>query len=80
MAQLLVRNLEESVTRRLKQRARRHGRSTEDEVRHILRNSVAGEGVPVGGLGSRIAARFSKLDPGEAITELRGHAARRADL
>ncbi|HEY2069152.1 MAG TPA: hypothetical protein VGG48_06330 [Rhizomicrobium sp.] len=41
MAQLLVRNLEETVKRRLKQRAAKNGRSLEGEVREILR-SVAG--------------------------------------
>lgn len=41
MAQLVVRNLEESVKRRLKKRADTHGRSLEGEVREILRAAVA---------------------------------------
>ena len=44
MAQLVVRNLEVEVKARLQRRARRHGRSTEEEVREILRNAVKDEG------------------------------------
>lgn len=40
MAQLVVRNLEDEVKARLRKRAQRHGRSTEEEVREILRNAV----------------------------------------
>ena len=40
MAQLIVRNLEEEVVRRLKARAGRHGRSTEAEHREILRKAL----------------------------------------
>ena len=37
MSQLIVRNLDEEVVARLRQRAARHGRSTEAEHREILR-------------------------------------------
>ncbi|NTU86229.1 MAG: hypothetical protein HGA45_44035, partial [Chloroflexales bacterium] len=40
MAQLLVRNLEDDVKRRLKARAQQHGRSTEEEVREIIDRSI----------------------------------------
>ena len=40
MAQIVVRKLEESVKTRLQRRARRNGRSMEEEVRDILRNAV----------------------------------------
>ena len=40
MAQFVVRNLEEDVAKKLKQRAKRHARSMEDEVRHVLRTAV----------------------------------------
>ena len=36
MAQFVVRNLDDEVTAALKRRARMHGRSMEEEVRHIL--------------------------------------------
>jgi antitoxin FitA len=36
MAQILVRNVEKTVVRRLKERARRRGRSLQSEVKDIL--------------------------------------------
>jgi len=39
MTQLLVRNLEEGLVRRLKARARRHGVAMEEEHRRILREA-----------------------------------------
>ena len=39
-AQLVVRNLEEDVKARLQKRAKKHGRSMEEEVRDILRKAV----------------------------------------
>jgi plasmid stability protein len=41
MTQLLVRNVEDSVARRLKERAKAHGVSTEEEHRRILREAVS---------------------------------------
>ena len=40
MAQLLVRNLDEEVVRKLRLRAASHGRSVEAEHREILRQAV----------------------------------------
>ena len=82
MAQLVVRNLEDDVKAKLQSRARKHGRSTEEEVRDILRNAVREEGSPQLGLGSRIAARFAKigLRKGEEISEQRGYPARPAEF
>lgn len=45
MAQLIVRHLED-VKARLKRRAERHGRSMQEEVRHILRNALKEENHP----------------------------------
>lgn len=42
MGQLLVRDLDDEVIRRLKQRAAAHGRSTEAEHRAILEAAVRG--------------------------------------
>jgi len=78
MAQLVVRNLDDDVKRRLKQRARRHGRSAEEEVRDILRNAVIGEGAPSPPLGTALAARFARIGLDEDIPELRGQPARPA--
>jgi plasmid stability protein len=41
MASLSVRKIEEEVYERLKRRAARHGVSTEEEVRRILRRAVS---------------------------------------
>jgi plasmid stability protein len=40
MAQLIVRNIEETLVRALKRRAARHGRSAEAEHREILREAL----------------------------------------
>ncbi len=40
MAQILVRNLEDSLVGRLKERAQRHHRSLEGEVRRILAEAI----------------------------------------
>jgi plasmid stability protein len=80
VAQLVVRSLEEDVKTKLQERARRHGRSTEEEVREILRNAVKDEGRPQPGLGSRIAAIFAGRGLDEDIPEQRGHSAKPADL
>ena len=72
MAQLLVRNLDDDVKARLRILAAEHGHSMEEEVRTILRQAVEAER-PRQGLGTRIAARFTKsgLREGELIPELR---------
>jgi plasmid stability protein len=72
MAQVIVRNLEDAVKRKLKRRAARHGHSMEEEIRDILRNAVKEEGRPERGLGSAIAARFKGIGLEEDIPELRG--------
>lgn len=80
MAQLIVRQLDDDVKAKLQRRARRHGRSTEEEVRDILRNAVNGEGVSGRALGSKLAARFARIGLREEIPELRGQAALPAEL
>jgi antitoxin FitA len=80
MAQLLVRQLDDDVKTKLRRRARRHGRSTEEEVREILRNAVREEDSARGPLGSRIAARFARVGLREDIEELRGQPVRPADF
>ena len=72
MAQFVVRNLENEVKTKLRRRATRHGRSMEEEVREILRNSVHEPEIG-GGLGTEIAALFEKIGLNEEIPELRGH-------
>ena len=80
MAQFVVRQLEDDVKARLKRRALRHGRSLEDEVRHILRNAVTDDKPEIGPLGSRIAKRFRTVGLSSDLPELRGQAVRSADF
>ena len=80
MAQLVVRNLETSVKAGLQRRARRHGRSTEEEVREILRSAAHLDDAPAGGLGSEIASLFAKTGLAADIPELRGHEVKPAAL
>ena len=72
MAQLLVRNLEESVKAALKKRARHHGRSMEEEVREILRTSVRASARRATPLGTAISELFRDTGLDEPIAELRG--------
>ena len=80
MAQFVVRHLEDDVKSRLKRRAERHGRSMEEEVRHILRNAAKEGNRPVARLASRIAARFKKAGLTAELPKLRGQLARSADF
>lgn len=73
MAQFVVRNIEKDVKVRLQRRAARHGRSMEEEVRDILRNAVNEQDAAAGGLGTEIAALFTKGGLEEDIHELRGY-------
>jgi antitoxin FitA len=73
VAQLVVRNIENAVKARLQRRARRNGRSMEEEVRDILRNAAKDEDVPAGGLGTEISALFAKAGLESDIPELRGY-------
>lgn len=78
MAQFVVRNLENAVKARLQRRAKQHGRSMEEEVRDILRSAVHEEETPAMGLGTEIAALFSRAGLASDIPELRGHSIRPA--
>ncbi len=73
MAQLVVRNIENAVKTRLQHRARRNGRSMEEEIRDILRSAAVEEPVATGGLGKEIAGLFAKVGLEADIPELRGH-------
>ncbi len=73
MAQFVVRNIENAVKARLQRRARRNGRSMEEEIRDILRSAAVEEPLPSGGLGKEIAALFTKVGLETDIPELRGH-------
>lgn len=72
MAQLVVRDLEQSVKTRLQRRAKRAGRSMEEEVRDILRNVLNQADAPSAGLGTEIAALFRGKGLQSDVGELRG--------
>jgi len=59
MATITVRNLGDGVMTSLRVQAARHGRSMEDEARHILRDALIGP--PTGGLGTGAHQRFARL-------------------
>jgi len=73
MAQLVVRNIEDRVKVRLQRRARRNGRSMEEEVRDILRNAAHESEDPSVGLGTQIAALVRGTGLKFEVEELRGH-------
>lgn len=72
MAQIIVRNLEDDVRDKLRERAKRHGRSMEEEVREILRSVVLPEPDKDSevGLGTRIARRFQDIGLKEGELQL----------
>lgn len=73
MAQLVVRNLDDDVKAQLQKRAKKHGRSMEEEVRDILRDAVKGVPQQEAGFGTRFASYFKGLGLKEGeIRELRG--------
>lgn len=45
MAQLIVRNVDDDLVQRLKERAAKHGRSAEEEHRQLLRAALRSEGL-----------------------------------
>jgi plasmid stability protein len=74
MAQLIVRKVEDGVKERLRRRARRNGRSMEEEVREILRSVVHEEdALLTTGLGTEISSLFTKTGIDFDIPELHGH-------
>ncbi|MGA9504936.1 MAG: hypothetical protein WBV31_10900 [Terriglobales bacterium] len=73
MAQLVIRNIENTVKARLQCRARRSGRSVEAEIRNISSNAAVEAPLPAGGLGSEIAGLYTKIGLESGIPELRGH-------
>jgi plasmid stability protein len=77
MAQILVRNLEDRLKNRLKTRAKRYGRSMEEEAREILRNALKAPETRTVGFGTASVALFRGqrigLEDGEEIREWRGY-------
>jgi len=60
MASITVRNLDESIKRRLRMRAAQHGWSMEQEIRRILQESVS-EHPAQGNFAERVHGRFATI-------------------
>jgi antitoxin FitA len=73
VAQLVVRNIEDEVKSRLQRRARRNGRSMEEEARDILRGALSEESASRGKLGTEIASLFTRVGLDAEIPEIRGY-------
>ena len=78
MASITIRNLDDDLKRALRLAAAEHGHSMEEEVRVILRRSLAG--AKKGGLGSRVRARFSDVGGADLDVPSRREAPRAADF
>ena len=61
MASMTIRNLDDSLKRRLRVRAAEHGKSMEEEAREILRSALSQEASPSSSLSSTIRRRFAEL-------------------
>lgn len=74
MAQILIRKVDERVKARLQRRAKRNGRSMEEEAREILRDAMRKKDSPEVGFGTATAALFRDcgLKEGEEFQEWRG--------
>ena len=79
MAALNIRNLDETVKRRLQVRAARHGRSMEAEVREILAEAVR-EPADSAGLFTALLDQFGTLGGADLQLPERDEAARAADF
>jgi plasmid stability protein len=79
MATLTIRNLDEDLKARLRVEAAAHGRSMEEEVRHILRLALRVRTSETG-LGSRIRRRFQNQGGVELELPPRKEAPRGADF
>jgi plasmid stability protein len=80
MAQLLVRNIEQSVKARLQRRAKQHGHSMEEEVRDILRNAANEPEKATVGLGTQIANLVRGTGLKFEVKELRGYPVKAASF
>jgi antitoxin FitA len=63
MASITIRNLDESLKRRLRIRAARHGRSMEEEARDVLRLALAKENRVPTNFVEIVRRRFAKVGP-----------------
>jgi antitoxin FitA len=79
MAVITIRNLEDSVKRKLRIRAASHNHSMEEEARLILRETLKDRDEQ-GGLGTLIHKRFMEAGGIELAEPVRAQAPRKADF
>ncbi len=70
MASITIRNLDDTLKHRLRIRAAEHGRSMEEEVREILRETV-GRPSAIHDLGQAIHTRFKSFGGVDLVTSVR---------
>ncbi|WP_373289685.1 FitA-like ribbon-helix-helix domain-containing protein [Sphingopyxis bauzanensis] len=58
---MTIRNVDESLKRRLRMQAAAHGRSMEEEARDILRSALSTDAPRTANLADAIRARFAPL-------------------
>lgn len=64
MSDLLIRNIDPKLKRRLEARARRTGRSLSEEAKALINRALA-EPKPARGLGTALVERFRAIGPVE---------------
>jgi plasmid stability protein len=72
MASITIRNLDETVKRKLRLRAAQRNRSMEDEARDILRTALAQEQAQAGNLADAIRRRVERLGGVDLALPVRG--------
>jgi plasmid stability protein len=65
MASIMIRNLDDGLKSKLRIRAAQHGRSMEEEARHILRSALTGEVPAPTNLYAAIRRRIDSLGGAE---------------
>ncbi|GAA0484924.1 plasmid stabilization protein [Paractinoplanes deccanensis] len=80
MAALSIRDLDDSVKEKLRQRAARHGRSMEAEIRLILTAAATEDERPQNDLFSALTERFTQLGGVDLEVPARTTSPRAADL
>ena len=61
MASMTIRNLDDSLKKRLRVRAAEHGKSMEEEAREILRSALSQEDHSSPSLSSTVHRRFAEV-------------------
>ncbi|CCJ08762.1 Toxin-antitoxin system/ Plasmid stability protein [Methylocystis sp. SC2] len=85
MSQLIINNIDDTVSKHLRARAAEHGRSVEEEARAIIQDVVGLFPPPAlpSGLGTRITTRFHEIGLSEreaAAFELPGEEIKPAEF